>query len=461
MRSLKYFIWVAAFILFTSGIFPQSGNELRGLKFTGIPLISFSTDDGVGYGVRIYGTFYEQGFAPFKYQAYGQFYKTTKGFEYHEFSLDSLKFLGSPFRIRMNIGLERYLNAQFYGYSNYQDLPRQIKIKSGELPINENIQPTPVLYEINENFKLNTNYVNSNNLFDQNNYNKSQKELKESQDKYFNYDSIKPFFTITSEDFIGDTNFKWFVGVRLQRYRIQSYYGDIDKGQTYPNIKTLIDHVKPVGYDATEKPRFVNTIRLAFAYDSRPRIRELNPNDGIFTDIHYEGSGRTLGSNYTFSRYTFTFRQYIEVLSSLFNPRNEELVFGYRVQVQKTDGNVPFFEAGRIYTMRESALGLGGNSGIRGYPANQFVDRVMGVFNTELRWTAFRVRALGGIDFVILAYYDVGRVAPSFEEFAFKDFHRAAGGGIRIVWQMNTIINISYGRSRYEANGNFSFNHMF
>lgn len=445
----------------TKQIFSEEDEVLRGLKFTGLPLISFSTDDGFGYGVRIYGTYYEEGYAPFKYQAYGQFYKTTKGFEYHEFSLDSLKFLGTPFRVRTNAGLERYLNAQYYGYNNRQDIQRQQKIKKGEIPINENIQDTLPLIEINEYLTLNSNFLSNPDFFDNQNYNKSRKELRETQDKYFNYDSIKPFFTVTTEDFIGNTNFKWFFGVRFQSYRIQSYYGDIEKGQTYPNLKTLIDHEKPTGYDATEKPRFVNTLRFAFAYDSRPRIRELNPNDGIFADFHYEGSGKATGSNYTFHRYTLTFRQYIEIMSFLFKPRNEELVFAYRIQFQKTDGDVPFFEAGRIYTMRESALGLGGNNGIRGYPANQFVDRVMGVWNNELRWTAFRVKALGGIDFVLLGYYDVGRVSPSFQKFVFKDFHRAMGGGIRFVWQRNTIVNISYGRSEFEANGNFSFNHMF
>ncbi len=462
MKIFKRLVSILILALLINNLYSQENQEdLKGLKITGLPLISFSTDDGFGYGVRIYGTYYEENYAPFKFQTYGQFYQTTKGFQYHEFSLDSLRFLGSPFRVRMNIGVERYLNAQYYGYSNFQDIPRQKKIKAGELPINENLPSVPTLYQVNDKITLNTNYLQNQNIFDLTIYNKSEKELRESQDKYFNYDSIKPFFTITSEDFIGNTNFKWFAGIRLQRYTIQSYKYDVDKGQTYPNLKTLIDHEQPTGYDATEKPRYVNSIRVAFAYDSRPRIRELNPNDGIFTDIHIESVGKVTGSHYTFNRYTFTFRQYIEILSGLFKPRDQELVFAYRIQTQKTDGDVPFFEAGRIYTMRESALGLGGNSGIRGYPANQFVDKVMGVFNTELRLTTFRVSALGGIDFVFLAYYDIGRVAPSYKEFVFKDFHRAAGGGIRLVWQRNTIINISYGRSQYEANGNFSFNHMF
>ncbi|HNN60602.1 MAG TPA: hypothetical protein PKK45_17435, partial [Leptospiraceae bacterium] len=49
---------------------------LEGFKVTGLPLISFSTDDGFGYGVRAYGTYYEEGYAPFKFQAFAQYYKT-------------------------------------------------------------------------------------------------------------------------------------------------------------------------------------------------------------------------------------------------------------------------------------------------------------------------------------------------------------------------------------------------
>jgi hypothetical protein len=435
--------------------------ELEGLKITGLPLISFSSDDGTGYGVRIYGTYYERNYAPFKFQTYGQYYRTTKGFEYHEASLDALRFLGSPYRVRINAGLERYLNAQYYGYSNYQDIQRQKKIKAGEMPINENVTGVPDLYRVSDDITLNTNFINNPGAPLSQQLNPSKKQLKDSQDKYFNYDSIKPFLTATTEDWFGNSNFKWFAGFRLQRYRIQSYEGDKESGNAWVNNKTLIDLEKPTGYDATEDPRFVNSIRLALAYDSRPRERELNPNDGTFTDLHYEGVGKGTGSHYTFHKYTLTWRQYYDILPSFFNRFDKELVFAYRLLGQYTIGDAPFFELGRIYTMRESALGLGGNGGIRGYPANQFVDRLMTVFNTELRLTSYRVSALGGIDFVILAYYDVGRVAHTWEEWMPKDMHRAGGGGLRLVWQKNTIINISSGRSKYESNTNFSFNHMF
>jgi len=463
---------VALSTVFLPGaLFAQDGADQpakadpEGLKFTGLPLINFSTDDGVGMGVRVYGTYYEKDYAPFKYQAYGQYYRTTKGYEYHEASLDALKFLGSPFRIRINAGLERYLNAQYYGYSNYQDIQRQNRIKKGEMPINESVSGVPTLYEVSDDITLNKSAIDYPGLPVEQKLNPSKKQLRDRQDKFYNYDSIKPFFTATTEDWVAKDgifkNVKWLVGLRLQRYRVQSYAGDKESGNAWENNQTLIDIDKPTGYDATEGRRFVNSIRLGIAYDSRPRVRELNPNDGIFTDLHYEGVGKGTGSHYTFDRYTATWRQYFDITPSFLKDAERELVFAYRLLGQYTIGDAPFFEMGRIYTMRESALGLGGNGGIRGYPANQFVDRMMTVFNTELRLTSFRVSALGGIDFVLLGYYDFGRVAHSWAEWQARDMHRAAGGGLRLVWQKNTIINISSGKSKYESNTNFSFNHMF
>lgn len=440
---------------------PPKKDDANGLKITGLPLVSYSTDDGFGYGLRIYGTEYQEGYAPFRYQAFGQYYRTTRGYEYHEASLDALSFLGTPFRVRFDAGLERYLNAQYYGTSNVQDIQREKRIKAGETPLMTNTGATRDWIQLNDDITLNTNAITNPSAPLSTMLNPSRNNLRDRQDKFYNYDSIKPFFTATSEDFFGKSHFKWFTGLRLQRYRIQSYQGDKEPGQAYANDATLIDIEKPTGYDATEGPKFVNGVRLALAYDSRPVVRELNPNAGVFTDLHYEGVGKGTGSSYTFNRYTLTWRQYIELFPALFNPSGKELVFAYRLLTQYTEGDAPFFEMGRIYTMRESALGLGGNGGIRGYPANQFVDRIMSVANTELRFTFGHTNALGGIDFVLLGYYDVGRIAHTWDELQAKDLHRAAGGGIRLVWQRNTIINISAGRSGYESNANFSFNHLF
>ncbi len=439
------------------------------LEFAPLPLVSYNTDDGFGYGLRVYANGYDEGYAPYKYQVYGQYYKTTRGYEYQELSIDQLKFAGTPLRIKMNMGLERTLNAQWYGYGNAHDIPKQEKIKKGEVPINENVPASRDMYQLDEDFGVRELTINERGLqqlqrgqaVDGTGVNPGPRYLKETQNKYFYYDRISPFFTLTSEDFILGSNFKWYGGIRAKQYRIQSYQGDREAGNFYPNGETLIDQDHLTGYDATEKPRYVNGVRVAFAYDSRPRVREKNPNDGIFADVHTETVGKGTGSAYSFYRVTATYRQYFEILPSVFKPMDRELVFAFRLLGQKTTGDVPFFEAGRIYTMDESNEGIGGNRGVRGYNANQFVDKVYAIFNTELRLTTFKVSAIGGIDFVFLGYYDVGRVAERVDELDGTGLHSAVGLGLRLVWKRNTIINISSGKSKYGSNTNFSFNHMF
>ena len=435
----------------------KSKGPREGFCITGLPLVSFNSDDGFGYGLRIYGTNYRdsQQYAPYFYQAFAQYYKTTRGYEYHEFKLDVLKFLGTPLRVTFDMGLNRTLNAQYYGYGNYHDIQRQNQIKKGEIPINENTPNSRDLYQIpgfGDNFTVNQAALTSPPLAP-GTLNPGQRILREKQDKYFNYDLIRPFFMVSTEDFIGDTNFKWFAGLRGQSYRVQTYGGDIEKGQAEKNIKTLFELEQPKGFNAVDHTRYANGVRFALAYDSRPRTQENDPHSGIFSDIHYEGMGTGTGSAYSFYRVTATYRQYIEVI--------KDIVLAFRLQGQRTVGDAPFFEIAKITTMRESADGLGGEYGIRGYNANQFVDRVMGVANGEIRAKVASEPWLGGMDFVLLGYYDVGRVAPTTQEMTLKGLHQAVGGGLRLVWQTNTIVNISYGKSQYSSYLTLSFGHMF
>ncbi|MBE7440099.1 MAG: hypothetical protein HS115_16730 [Spirochaetales bacterium] len=462
-------------LLLLGGFSAAHAQENTGFKLGGLPLVSYNSDDGFGYGLRAYGTYKEEGYDPYKYQVYVQYYKTTLGFEYHEINLDYLKFLGSPLRWKFSAGFSRTLNAQWYGQGNFHDIRREQGIREGRIPINENIPASPDLVQTRFNgqdITFNRKALDAINdpgkhecSFEAKNCtiinNQSREVLRQKQNKYYNYDLIKPFFNASTEDWFGDSNFKWFFGLRGQRYKVQSYQNDIDSGDRLPNDRTLIDIEKPYGYDATEGRRYVNGVRVALSYDSRPRDREKNPNTGIFADLHYWGTGSSTGSHYTFHRVTATYRQYIELFPSMFNDAGQELVFAYRVQGQETFGKAPFYELGTITTMNESSDGLGGKRGLRGYAANQFVDNVMAQLNTEVRWTFGRAKALGGLDFILLGYYDVGRVGETWKEIENRGLHYAAGGGIRLVQQGSIVVNISAGRSKYDSHVNFDFNHMF
>lgn len=457
---------------------PSAGSvtgKPEGLKITGLPLPSFNDDIGFTYGLRAIGTYYEADYDPYRFQIWGQYLASTKGFEDHAANLDALNFLGSGLRVKMRAGFERTLVAQYYGDGNFQDSQQIARIKRGEVPVGENIPATRTILrgdqlaersdyiegKFGDEFNLNENVLTGG--LNPSSINPGTRILRERQNRYFNYDRIRPYAEISTQSFLGNTNFILFAGLRGQRYKIQSYFEDKEGGEAEANSKTLLDIEQPLGYDAVEDAdrRHVNMIRVALAYDSRPRVREANPNEGIFTDLHYEASGDWTGSHYEFQRLTFTWRQYFDIAPSFFNSFGNELVFAYRVLGQETFGDVPFFEKGRIYTINESAEGLGGAGGLRGYPSNQFVDTVMTMANVEGRYTFSKVGWLGGIDWQLLYFYDVGRVAPGWQEWQPKALHKAWGPGVSLVWQRNTIVTVFFGRSEFQSFTAFKLSHMF
>lgn len=462
---------------------PEPGDDW---SLTLLPLPSFNDDIGFTYGLRATTAFYGRdsegnAYEPYHYEIWAQYLASTRGFEDHAINFDMLDFFGTGLRFKARAGYSRTLNAQYYGIGNYQDIERIGRIRRGETPVAENVPRTRTVlpgYELAENsdfidgkfgdeFNLNENVLTSGlaAYWDGSGVNPGRRVLRERQDKYYNYDRVRPYLETSVEDWFGNTNFLWFAGFRGQRYKVESYAGVVDRRQAEANSQTLLDVEQPFGYEAVVdgRPDYVNGVRVAVGYDSRPRAREPNPNSGIFTDLHYEGVGKGTGSHYSFQRVTFTWRQYIEMFPDFFNSFNDELIFAYRLLGQETFGDAPFYELGRIYNMapNEGAEGLGGSGGLRGYPSNTFVDNFMAMANTELRYKFGSVSALGGIDFQAFYFYDVGRVAPRMRDFELKGLHRAWGPGLGFVWQKTTVVTVFAGRSEFESFTAFRLSHMF
>lgn len=408
-----------------------------GLAITGLPLFAFNDDLGLTYGARVIGSYYQKDYAPYRYQFWAQFLNSSLGYVDHAVRMDYVSKNGLRWIARA--GFQRELFANYYGYGNNQDV-RRIRRVTGDrepvVPIGANL--------VRKNF--------------------SNEQLKESQNRYYNYDYQAPYITTSLEDWIFNSNFKWYIGFQGKRYIVRSYFGDIEASEKEPNILTYIDIEQPVGYETVrdDVERSVNYARFALAYDSRPRKRENNPNAGIFTDIHLENSGEVIGSDYAFSNLSITWRQYVSILPSLWAKIDMESIFAYRFMIRETlNGTAPFFEAGKLRNIREEVNGLGGQNGLRGYPSNQFIDKFITLANFELRHTFLRTALLGGMDFQLFSFYDIGRVAPSSSQWQPKEFHKAGGGGFSTIWQDNTIVLFFLGYSKEHSFTAFKLSHTF
>lgn len=82
-----------------------------------IPLVSFNTDQGFGYGAVGGAYFYAPGYTPYRHAIGLQVFATTTGVQNHYLRYDGPRLLG-PFRLEARFEYRRELQAPFFGAGN-------------------------------------------------------------------------------------------------------------------------------------------------------------------------------------------------------------------------------------------------------------------------------------------------------------------------------------------------------
>ncbi len=423
-------------------------------SFVPLPVPVASSDIGTGLaGLLIYTRTNPDGdnAAPYSFQSNVSALRTDTGFEIYSVRADWVNAFGLPFRLEGGTGYIRNLNANYFGYGNDQNIAENRRIQRGEQAVQGNL-PTHPTWIQGEEASINTNVVPA--VLDGEPLravSPGRRVLTESQDKFYNFDIVRRQFNLALGSWIGNTNFRWKVGGVFQRVRVLSYQGDTENNNTVPNVPTLLDLDRPVGYNATQDVQYANEVRFVLVYDSTPRLREVHPDEGFRLGASAASSGEGIGSHYGYERYTIFWNHYLELFESTFAPRERELILAVRLYGIESTGDLPFFQE----------PGLGGRT-LRGYPARQFVDNVTVFGSVELRYTfAKSVEVFGGTDFMAVAFVDRGRVAPSKQELTTEDWHDAAGGGLGMLINENALLEFAVGYSRYESYFELSFGHTF
>ena len=128
-----------------------------------------------------------------------------------------------------------------------------------------------------------------------------------------------------------------------------------------------------------------------------------------------------------------------------------------------TAGNAPFFEYQDQWSSEGSIEGLGGPTTLRGYKQSRFLGRLMNFANLELRYR-FTQFDLFKQHFALSAvpFFDIGGVWNGFSDFnKFGNYRYNEGLGLRIAWNVNTIIRLDYAYSQEDAQFFFNLAHAF
>lgn len=154
-------------------------------------------------------------------------------------------------------------------------------------------------------------------------------------------------------------------------------------------------------------------------------------------------SSEVLGSSFDYQQLTLSGRGFHNLLRD-----PGRLVLAGRLTYVMQFGDVPFYSAPTIPFTDGDADGLGGHATLTGFVSDRFVGDAAMLANGELRWS-FAETTLWKqhLRFMLVPFIDTGRVFNSVGDTTLKDWKFDGGLGLRLAWNLSTIVSFDYARS--------------
>lgn len=408
---------------------PKAPAPETGWNAQGLPLLSYSSDDGFGYGLRLLLIDHASGEPkPYRYALTAQFFQTTKGVAAHLLSLDAPSLLGTRVRLGLDLGLSSNRFFPYYGQGNASVYQENVDTCADRAALSADPDHCPG----NPDFR---------------------------GARYYRYQQqTLPRIKLNLRIDL-DGPWKLFAGYRFRLTRITPLYGPDDLGQ-HDLSQLILDAQagKLTGFDGINPSasffRRTAEATSGLVYDGRDN--EPAPTEGMFHELSLRTGLRPLGGQFDNWGANATARFYHYLI-----PGYRNLVGALRVLFDVSAGEVPFYRLAATGGLAEPDA-VGGGDSVRGLLANRLQGKVKLLVNSELRWRFFTARRL---ELGLVAALDSGRV---WAELGSGDPGRpklGAAGGLRVAWNKNFVIRFDYGFgiSEPSANGNvyLTFDEMF
>jgi hypothetical protein len=400
----------------------QIADKKEGTYVTGLPLVNYDADKGLGYGARVY--LYDNGkrdselfeLTPYKHQLYMQFFQTTNGWSYHVLHYDAPYIGDSLFRLTGEIVYEKNTQALYFGTS---------AASLGDLD-----DPNGITYKTAQ---------------------EQQDALDAQGSTYYNrYLLVKPKAEINlARDFFGGI-VRLSVGVNIAHASVTDYNNTTVLDKHNEISKLAEDKESLIGFDGG----WDNGLKLAAVYDSRDFAP--NPKNGSIQDFTVDLYGKFIGSDFEHQRYTFSSRNF-------FTPENVKFfTLAVRGIYSVQTGDTPFFNQNVLSFADDTTTGLGGYRTLRGYQQDRFVADVKVLGNVETRFNFYEAHTYGqSFEFMAVPFVDAGKVFDKVSDTDLSDYKYTYGAGLRIAWNQATIIMIDYGQSVEDSGLYINFGHIF
>jgi len=392
-------------------------DKREGTYVTGIPLIGYDPEKGFNYGLALQ--------------------------RYEDGPKDSPYFTHAPYRRKITLSGANSTGGSahailFYDQPNVNDSPWRIR--------------TYVAWVKNER----SNYFgNNDHTMDALMYPGSPEsfskidDYKDSQERVINGATYADYNLYSRQDGVAAFNLEYdflggtlrpLIGFQIDYADIGDYTGREYNGGT--NEPTLLFTDQQQGLVWGFNGGWNNLMRLGLTYDTRDY--EPNPTRGVVAQLLAQGGVGAFGSNFTYGQVTVNFMGFYPLF-----PETTRLVLAGQLGYNVKFGDIPFFAQNSLALPNDEARqGLGGFETMRGYVSNRYTSDVFMNFNGELRWTFGDYTIFKQtITTMLVPFFDSGRVFDTVSETTLKDWKFDGGIGLRLAWNVATIISFDFGAS--------------
>jgi len=384
--------------------------------FTGFPVIGWDADVGFNYGGAV--QWFDNGpkespffsYTPYRQRAAVTAAGSTRGSKRALIGYDRPYVADSPWRIRAAGAYDQNQLENYFGV--------------GESTLGPLTYPgSPLAYddfdEYNDALERNVN--------------------GQTWERYNKYRKTQTGGLLTLErDFWGG----WFrpqFGMQFSYIDVRDYTGDTIDGAVMQPTRLFTDQQagNVIGFNGG----WDNALKIGLTFDTRDF--EPDPASGVMLQAVGRISSEIIGSSFDYQQLTFSGRAFHNLLGD-----RGRLILAGRLTYVMQFGDVPFYSASVIPFTDGDVTGLGGFATLRGFSTDRFVADAAAYANGELRWSfADTVLWNQHLRFMLVPFVDTGRVFDSVDDTTFKNWKVDGGVGLRLAWNLSTVVSFDYARS--------------
>jgi hypothetical protein len=243
------------------------------------------------------------------------------------------------------------------------------------------------------------------------------------------------------------------LGLQINHVDVVDYTGQRIDGAIMQPTHLFTDHEagKTIGFNGG----FDNALKAGLTFDTRDF--EPDPASGMMLQAIARVSSRALGSAFNYEQVNFSASGFHNLLGD-----PHRLILAGRVDYEMQFGDVPFYSAPNIPFTEGDVDGLGGQPTLRGFVMNRFVGTTAAFANGELRWSFGETVFLRQhLRFMLVPFVDTGRVFNSIGDTTLEGWKIDGGAGLRLAWNLSTVVSFDYGRSSEGGMFSMGLGHQF